>query len=104
MSKYKKPTGSLGNAFRTQNIVKPQLAFTVKPDNMDESPWKPLLTNKPHATIPLEESLGTFTNDFDQTQYDFTDFLPLTILPPVAVRPEGLSKSQRQKYNHIRQN
>ena len=91
-SKFKKPT--LGNAFRTQNLVKPQLAFNVKPDNHDNSPWKPLLATKPHAVIPLEESLGTFINDFDQKQYDYSAFLSLIL----AERPEGLSKSQRARH------
>lgn len=94
-----KPKSTLGNAFRTQNLVKPQLAFNVKPNNTDNSPWKPLLTTKPHAKKPLEESLDTFTDELDQTQYDFTDFLPLLLLPPEASRPEGLSKSQKQKHN-----
>ena len=91
--------GTLGNAFRTQNLVKPQLAFNVKPDNSENSPWKPLLTTKPHATKPLEESLGTFTDDFDQTQYDYTDFLPLLMLRPEASRPAGLSKRQKRVHS-----
>ncbi len=45
--KLQEANRSLGNAFRTQNLVKPQLAFDVKPDNNDNSPWKPLLTTKP---------------------------------------------------------
>ncbi|KAH8687458.1 ribonuclease H-like domain-containing protein [Tricladium varicosporioides] len=60
---------TLGNAFRTQNLVKPQLAFDIKPNNDDESPWKPLLDSKPHAILLLEESLSTMTNDFNQKQY-----------------------------------
>ncbi|CAG8980174.1 hypothetical protein HYALB_00007414 [Hymenoscyphus albidus] len=59
----------LGNAFRTQNLVKPQLAFDIKPNNHDTSPWKPLLSSKPHATVSLEDSLSTFTNDFGQLAY-----------------------------------
>lgn len=95
-SKAKSVKGSgLGNSLRTQNLVKPQLAFDVKPDNDDQSPWKPLLTTKPHAIQPLEESLGIFTTDYDQKQYDYTNFLPLLILPPPTSKPEGLSKSQR---------
>jgi hypothetical protein len=47
----------------------------------------------------LEESLGTFTDDFDQQQYDYTDFLPLLILPPVPSKPGGLSKSQKLSYH-----
>ncbi|TQS35590.1 hypothetical protein Golomagni_03985 [Golovinomyces magnicellulatus] len=54
---------------RTQNIVKPQLAFEKKPDNHENSPWKPLLTKKPHAIIPLEDSLELFENDYGQMQY-----------------------------------
>ncbi|KAG4439376.1 hypothetical protein IFR05_005125 [Cadophora sp. M221] len=58
-----------GSTYRNQNLVKPQLAFDVKPDNKDDSPWKPLLTSKPHATVSLEDSLPTFTNDFGQIQH-----------------------------------
>lgn len=59
----------LGKSFRNQNLLKPQLGFDHKPQNADNSPWKPLLTSKPHAIIPLEKSLGTFTNDFGHKQY-----------------------------------
>jgi hypothetical protein len=94
----------LGSAFRNQNLVKPQLAFEVKPDNHDNSPWKPILSSKPHATVPLEKSLGIITNDFDKKQYDYTDFLPLLVLPPTASSFVGLSKSARRKrratFNH----
>ncbi|TVY60874.1 Exosome complex exonuclease RRP6, partial [Lachnellula suecica] len=94
----KRNGSSLGNSFRNQNLVKPQLGFESKPDNHDNSPWKPLLTSKPHATVPLEESLGIFTNDFDQKQYDYTDFLPLVISQTPSSSPEGLSKSQKQRF------
>ena len=57
----------LGNSFRNQNLVKPQLAFDVKPDN-STSPWKPLLKTKPHAIQPLESSFQMITNDYDQQQ------------------------------------
>jgi exosome complex exonuclease RRP6 len=95
--KSKKPLP--GNAFRTKNLLKPQLAFDVKPNNADASPWKPLLTTKPHAKIPLENSLGTITSDSEQQQYDYTNFLPLLALPPLPATPEGLSKSQRLRHN-----
>lgn len=81
-------------------MLKPQLAFDVKPDNQDITPWKPLLTTKPHAIQSLKDSLGIFTNDYDQQQYDYTDFLPLTILPPISLNSERLSKGQRLKWNH----
>lgn len=38
-------------------IPKPQLLFENKPDNYDAGPWRPLLQTKPHAIVPLEESL-----------------------------------------------
>lgn len=88
-----------GNTYRNQNLVKPQLAFNVKPDNSDESPWKPLLTSKPHATVSLEDSLPTFTNDFGQIQYDYSTFLPQLSLPPESSNPEGLTKSQRASFS-----
>ncbi|KAG9245854.1 ribonuclease H-like domain-containing protein [Calycina marina] len=94
---------SLGSSFRNQNIVKPQLSFEVKADNSNILPWKPLLTSKPHAVLPLEDSLGSITNDYGQQQYDYSDFIPLALifygsLPAAmlaSVLPECLSKSQR---------
>jgi exosome complex exonuclease RRP6 len=40
------------------NVPKPQTAFERQVNNSDDTPFKPLLQTKPHATIPLEESLG----------------------------------------------
>ncbi|KAL4892121.1 ribonuclease H-like domain-containing protein [Aspergillus ambiguus] len=39
-------------------IPKPQLQFERLADNTDVSPFKPLLKTKPHATVPLEQSLN----------------------------------------------
>jgi exosome complex exonuclease RRP6 len=50
---------------------------------------------KPHATLPLEESLGTVANGSEQKQYDYTDFLPFLALKA----PEGLTKPQRSRYD-----
>lgn len=38
-------------------IPKPQLQFERRPDNTDVSPFKPLLRNKPHATVSLKKYL-----------------------------------------------
>jgi exosome complex exonuclease RRP6 len=54
---------------------------------------------KPHATVPLEESLGTAAADSKQQQYDYTAFLPLLTIPPSPATPEGLSKPQRRAHN-----
>ncbi|KAJ5601831.1 hypothetical protein N7510_011365 [Penicillium lagena] len=40
-------------------IPKPQLLFDHKPDNSDLGPFRPLLKTKPHAIVPLDESLQT---------------------------------------------
>lgn len=77
--------------------MKPQLSFLNKPDNAAVAPWKPILTSKPHATIPLAQSLSTFTDELQHLQYDYTVFLPLLLLGPDGQSPEGLTKSQRQR-------
>ncbi|OBT82343.1 hypothetical protein VE02_08817 [Pseudogymnoascus sp. 03VT05] len=59
----------LDNSFRTQNLIKPQLSFLNKPANHETGPWKPLLHSKPHAIVPLEESLGPVTDDHQQKHH-----------------------------------
>lgn len=67
--------------WRRANIIKPQNAFEKKVENFATGPWKPLLTNKPHAIVSLEESFVTFLDENNNTQYeDYTLFLPLLIL------------------------
>ena len=55
--------------FKNRNLPKPQLNFKVKVNNHDNSPWKPILQTKPHAIVPLEDSIRTFIDDMFQTQY-----------------------------------
>lgn len=62
------------NVFRA-NIIKPQNAFESKVDNFAPGPWKPILTQKPHATVPLEESYGITIDETNNEQYDYTPFL-----------------------------
>ena len=59
------------NSWATRNMAKPQLAFAVKPDNVTASgePFCPLLTVKPHASVPLAQSLGTVPNEAGRPQY-----------------------------------
>ncbi|KAM3494529.1 hypothetical protein MY3957_002252 [Beauveria namnaoensis] len=64
--KKAKPTNKV---IRNANVVKPQVTFELQPDNFPTGPWKPLLTKKPHAIVPLEESLITFTDENGSTQY-----------------------------------
>ncbi|KAI1339740.1 ribonuclease H-like domain-containing protein [Xylariaceae sp. FL0016] len=65
----KKPTTSLDRNLKYANVLKPQNAFELKPDNHDKLPWKPRLTSKPHAVLPLEKSLGTFSDENQSQQY-----------------------------------
>ncbi|KAI6262955.1 hypothetical protein MCOR27_007580, partial [Pyricularia oryzae] len=67
-AKKSKP-GILDRSLRYANIIKPQKAFEVPPKNHDKGPWKPLLTKKPHAIVPLDKSLATFDNEDAETQY-----------------------------------
>lgn len=54
------------------NIIKPQNAFERKVDNFDTGAFKPLLSTKPHATVPLEKSLIPYVDDFGNPQYVLT--------------------------------
>lgn len=47
----------LDKAFQNQNIAKPQLLFQHPSSNHDETSFKPLLNAKPHAIVPLEDSI-----------------------------------------------
>ncbi|KAH6651960.1 ribonuclease H-like domain-containing protein [Truncatella angustata] len=69
LPKKTKTFTALDSSMRRANILKPQNAFELKPDNLDTTTWKPLLTKKPHAALPLEKSLVTFSNEEDSIQY-----------------------------------
>ncbi|KAI1120218.1 ribonuclease H-like domain-containing protein [Nemania abortiva] len=65
----KKSRYTLDQSIRRANVLKPQNTFEIKPNNHDPSPWKPTLTKKPHATLPLDESLATFEDETQSIQY-----------------------------------
>ena len=50
-------------------LEKPQLHFAYPPNNYDVSPFKPLLQTKPHALIPLDESLQLFSSEDGVQRY-----------------------------------
>ncbi|KAM0284133.1 hypothetical protein ACHAQH_002121 [Verticillium albo-atrum] len=56
----KKPRTALASNMRNANMAKPQLEFEHAVDNAS---WKPVLSKKPHASVPLEESLAKDTSD-----------------------------------------
>ncbi|KAI1455121.1 ribonuclease H-like domain-containing protein [Annulohypoxylon moriforme] len=68
-SSKKSRSTTLESSMRRADIAKPQASFEIKPDNFSTSPWKPLLTTKPHALVPLEESLQTFIDEDQTVQY-----------------------------------
>lgn len=87
--------------FRRANIIKPQTAFEQQVDNFALGPWKPLLTRKPHAIVPLEESLGVAVDENNQQQYDYTLFLPSLFLNRTG-KPLGEPSGQaRGKHRRI---
>ncbi|KAI9850992.1 MAG: exosome nuclease subunit [Thelocarpon superellum] len=62
-SSHSKPAkGRPVNSFRNQNLVKPQLLFKSSTTNHETTPWKPLLRSKPHAIVPLDQSIVSFRN------------------------------------------
>ncbi|CAG9991570.1 unnamed protein product [Clonostachys byssicola] len=60
---------STNKVIRNANIAKPQVQFERKPENFPTGPWKPLLSSKPHAQVPLDKSLVTFTNENGTAQF-----------------------------------
>ncbi|KAI9697845.1 MAG: exosome nuclease subunit [Bogoriella megaspora] len=64
------PRAKLGgpNAWKTQDIPKPQLLFEAATVNDASGPFKPFLSQKPHAVVPLEETLKVAVAD-DGTPY-----------------------------------
>jgi len=66
IAKTTRPT----KAFRNQDIPKPQLLFDKVSSNNETTSFKPLLTSKPHAIVPLDQSLDIVLNDNGVEQYD----------------------------------
>lgn len=83
--------------FRRANIIKPQTAFEQQVDNFAAGPWKPLLTRKPHATVPLEDSLGVAVDENNQQQYGNAFFLPCYVFQRADQPLVDQSKEARGK-------
>ncbi|KAK7425279.1 exosome nuclease subunit [Neonectria magnoliae] len=64
-----KKAKSTAKVIRNANISKPQVTFERQPDNFPTSPWKPILTSKPHAKVSLKESLITVPNESGTLQF-----------------------------------
>lgn len=57
------------NIAEKKHIAKPQLLFEHAPTNNETGGFRPLLTTKPHAKVPLEQCLKTFKDSRDREQY-----------------------------------
>lgn len=97
--KKSKTNDRLDFNFRRANIIKPQTAFEQQVDNFAAGPWKPLLTRKPHAIVPLEESLDVAVDENNQQQYDYTFFLPSLTLNWAGKPFCELSKNARANFH-----
>ena len=60
---------------RTQDLPKPQLLFEKVPDNQETTAFKPLLRTKPHAEVPLEESISPIFSEDGFREYDTQFYL-----------------------------
>ena len=59
----------LDPAWRSPDISKPQLLFDDAPYNHVTEPFRPFISSKPHAIVPLEQSYNTSPGDEDNLQY-----------------------------------
>ena len=64
-------------SFRFMNLRKPQLLFNKIPTNTETTSFKPLLRTKPHAIVPLEDSIGPVLLENSFEQYDTRFYLSL---------------------------
>ena len=62
-------TFAIAKAWNSVDIPKPQLLFAKRPVD-DQSPFKPFLRTKPHASVPLEESIRPEVGENGLEQYD----------------------------------
>ena len=68
--------------YKNQAIAKPQLLFKKVPNNEDTSAFKPLLRTKPHALVPLQESVGPPLSENDFKEYVTHFYLSLKDCSP----------------------
>lgn len=71
-----------------KRISKPQADFKTPVDNSETHPFKPLLTLKPHALIPLEECLQLEKPQQDETTEEIDpEFYPQPYTHEISVQP-----------------
>ena len=106
MPKKAKTFERLAPSLANAKIDKPQLLFERQTDNFAEGPWKPLLSRKPHADVPLEQSLCIVVDGNQEKQYGYSFLLPMTRIPARALgtsTAECLEKISKQRKTRKRQ-
>ncbi|KAL2415452.1 Exosome complex exonuclease RRP6 [Exophiala dermatitidis] len=91
-------TGKGPQSWSSEVTEKPQQFFERQVDNAETKPWKPLLKQKPHATVPLEESIGNedtgykhpYLHEIEQYAYPpsvYQTSPPIPFAPPEQSEP-----------------
>jgi len=57
---------------RNLDIPKPQDSFDIQPNNELTGPFLPLLSSKPHAIVPLDQSLKLESKNFQTSELDYS--------------------------------
>ena len=73
-----------GGHNQKQKLLKPQLLFKPALNNNETTAFKPLLLSKPHALVPLKESIGPITSGNGLQEYDFILFLTLRAIRQIS--------------------
>ncbi|MCJ1388960.1 Exosome component 10 [Xylographa bjoerkii] len=79
---------------RTQDLPKPQLLFEKVPNNQETTAFKPLLRTKPHAIVPLQESISPILSEdgFKEYKHPYqTEILRSSYPPSVYVKSDPLA-------------
>ena len=84
-------------------IAKPQLKFEHLPANYESGGFRPLVTAKPHAKIPLEKCLETFKDRRGREQYDrYAMLAPQAYLSQIPSPVPDRDRNLRISFDRIR--
>ena len=97
-------------------VTKPQTQFATEVNNYDTTRWRPLLGTKPHAQVPLEESIGSADSGFkhpyafeiEQLKYPaavYEESLPIPFTRPENSKPVWVDtmESVREMLKELKQ-
>ena len=84
--------------YHNRDMQKPQRLFNDVPNNDERSPFKPLLQSKPHAMVPLEDSLGPTDSNDGSKQYDTRFYLSMRHSPRPLMNPVDTLSRYKHPY------